>query len=718
MSVDIVSGASQKPVASDKLAGLISSFRDLSGRLFIGYPFINTPEGSRTIDALLLSAEKGIIVFDLIEGTHIEGYESRQYDYANKLESLLKNHSELTRRRHLRPPIHTISFGPAIGVAGACGNGDCILANSETIEEKINNFADWGDEEDKADSIYEKTLSVLENVSTIRKSRAMRSISREDSRGDKLDSLEKSIATLDSSQSRAVIETVKGVQRIRGLAGSGKTIVLALKAAYLHSQHPEWRIAVTFNTRSLKGHFQRLIAEFLISQTREEPDWNNLRVVNAWGAPGGADRDGIYHEFCTMHDIGYFDFRQAKAKFGQGKEFSGACENAINQVKEKEKAYDVILVDEAQDLPIAFLRICYGLLDNNKRLVYAYDELQNLSGESLPSPREIFGKDAEKNSLFWPEKQWASDVILKKCYRNSRPVLVTAHALGFGIYRKPQHEQELGLIQMFDQPQLWEEIGYEVKNGSLKDGHPVTLHRNRDTSPGFLEDHSMPKDLIQFVCFKEERQQTEWLVKKIKENLQHDELRHDDIVVINPDPLTTRGNVGPIRSRLLEEGINSHLAGIDTNPDIFFKSEASVTFTGIHRAKGNEAGMVYIVNAHDCYSAGLNLSRIRNRLFTSITRSKAWVRVLGVGSRMEELRKEFDQLVKNNFELNFTYPTKTQRADLRIVHRDAAEEDIKRIRRSQESLSELVDDLQSGKMNPSDLDKTTLSKLKELLPMD
>ena len=31
-------------------------------------------------------------------------------------------------------------------------------------------------------------------------------------------------------QSKAVIETVDGVQRIRGLAGSGKTIVLALKA--------------------------------------------------------------------------------------------------------------------------------------------------------------------------------------------------------------------------------------------------------------------------------------------------------------------------------------------------------------------------------------------------------------------------------------------------------------------------------------------------------
>ena len=60
-------------------------------------------------------------------------------------------------------------------------------------------------------------------------------------------------------QSRAVIETARDVQRIRGLAGSGKTVVLALKAAYLHAQHPEWRIGVTFNTRSLSAQFEHSI---------------------------------------------------------------------------------------------------------------------------------------------------------------------------------------------------------------------------------------------------------------------------------------------------------------------------------------------------------------------------------------------------------------------------------------------------------------------------
>ena len=74
--------------------------------------------------------------------------------------------------------------------------------------------------------------------------------------------LEDSMANLDNQQSKVVIKTVDGVQRIRGLVGSAKTIVIALKAAYLHAQHPD----ITFNTRSLKGYLKHLINTFYIKQ--------------------------------------------------------------------------------------------------------------------------------------------------------------------------------------------------------------------------------------------------------------------------------------------------------------------------------------------------------------------------------------------------------------------------------------------------------------------
>ncbi len=221
---------------------------------------------------------------------------------------------------------------------------------------------------------------------------------------------------------------------------------------------------------------------------------------------------------------------------------------------------------------------------------------------------------------------------------------------------------------------------------------------------------------MQFIQFETEDEQARWVSDSIVQNLNADELRHDDIVVINPDPITTREKVGPIRRRLLEKGINSHLAGVDTDPDIFFKSDSpSVTFTVIFRAKGNEAGMGYIINAHDCQSSAYNLSTIRNRLITAITRSKAWVRVLGVGAAMQRLIEEYKRLEEHNFELQFRYPTKAERLEMTILHRDVSTADKKRLKERKKSLVELVSDLESGAVHAEDIDEDVKAKLKTLL---
>lgn len=716
MPIEIVQGTNSKPAASDELVELMSDQTALSGQLFIGYPIISTPEGRYSLDAILVSADKGIVLFDLIEGIEIGDYGLRQDDAANKLDARLKTYRGLMDRRELRIEIHTISFAPAVSNLIPYVQDDYPLVNASSLMDKLKKLT-W---KDRDREIYKRTLAAIESISMIRTSRTERTIKRENSKGNKLKRLEESIATLDHRQSKAVIETVEGVQRIRGLAGSGKTIVLALKAAYLYAQHPEWRIGVTFNTRSLKAYFRRLINNFVIEQTGEEPDWNHLRIIHAWGAPGGGDDDGIYYEFCHENDIEYFNFGESRKIFGQGKEFAGACKHALGQTYKSEQLYDALLVDEAQDFFPAFLKICYALLRDPKRLVYAYDELQTLFGGSLPSPEGIFGNKADGSPRVRFDNtnrtRAQRDIILEKCYRNSRPVLVAAHSLGFGIYREPPHSSDTGLIQMFEQSQLWEEIGYQLQDGELKEGSSVVLSRSEETSPKFLEDHSSIDDLIQFISFKNEEEQADWITNSIKTNLEKDELQYNDIIVINPDPIKTRNAVGPIRSRLLEIGINSHLAGVDTDPDIFFDQDKnSVTFTGIYRAKGNEAGMVYIINAQDCHRPARDLANVRNRLFTAITRSKAWVRVLGIGSGMEELKKEYDKLKEKNFELQFIYPTRQQLEKLRIIHRDMTSEDRKRLQNREENLSRLITELESGKVYIEDLDKATLDRLREIL---
>ena len=515
------------------------------------------------------------------------------------------------------------------------------------------------------------------------------------------------------------METVEGLQRIRGLAGSGKTIVLALKAAYLHAQNPAWKLAVTFNTRSLKPFYQRLIRDFHFDQTDEEPDWGQMRIINSWGAPGSSERDGIYHDFCRRNGVPYMDFRAARSRFGPNAAFKGACGEALTETSDPRAEYDAVLIDEAQDLPPEFLRLCYASLKTPKRLVYAYDELQNLVGESLPSPEAIFGtcRDGAAASLFGGDEATEAerDLVLRRCYRNPRPILVAAHALGFGVYRLASRGAPTGLVQMFDHPHLWEAVGYRVRSGELRDGREVTLERPEDTSPRFLEEHSETDDLLKFQAFENEEEQAQWIAQAIERNVKEDELRCGDIMVINPDPMTTRKKVGRTRALLLDMGIQSHLAGVDTKPDVFSDPRSeSITFTGIHRAKGNEAAMVYVMNANTCQSATLDLARNRNRLFTAITRSKAWVRVLGVGDAMRDLKKEYEELRESGFVLRFRYPTEQERRHLRTIHRDLTNSERARVESQNKHLRDLVQDIELGKFEVADIDAEALDKLNQL----
>ena len=714
--VNIITGTTNKPVSSERLKKYFNVHEEFDGVLYIGYPIIGTVEGAYPIDALWISKEKGLVVFNLIEGTSIDNYEEVQDDVFNKVEARLKGHRELINKRELQVSINIITFAPVASNLTVCE--DYPICKEDDINTYINKIS-WNHPD-----YYEKLVSVLQSVSMIRKGKKKRDIKIPVSRGAKLQRLEESVANLDNAQGRAVIETVEGVQRIRGLAGSGKTIVLALKAAYLHAQHPDWKIAVTFNTRSLKGQFHQLINTFYMEQTCEEPDWNNLQIIHAWGSSSRIP--GIYYNFCVNNELECLDFLTAKNLFGNANAFSGVCEKALGDATSINPIYDAILIDEAQDFPVSFLRLCYSILGEPKRLVYAYDELQNLSLQSLPSPEEIFGNDknGKPNVSFKFESDGTSkqDIILEKCYRNSRPVLVSAHALGFGIYREPDESSDVGLVQIFEQQNLWKEIGYSVIEGELKDGKRVILARTESSSPLFLEEHSPIDDLVVFKSFETKEEQDSWVAKEIIKNIREDELCANDIIVINTNPFTTQEAVGAIRKILYDNRIQSHIAGVDSSPDVFFESDVeSITFTGIYRAKGNEAAMVYVINADDCFqSNNINIlnsdvAKIRNRLLTAMTRSKAWVRVVGVGDPMEGLKKEFERVKDNKFTLDFVYPTEEQRKYLNIVNRDVSAAEKENIVRNRQNISSLINDLETGKIFFDDLGQDQVERLKKLI---
>ena len=711
---DIIWGATKKPVSSERLANAIEASFPGIGFLYIGYPVLSGADGFSSIDALWISPTHGILIFHLVEGRDINNYQEAQDELANNLETRFRPHKNLMSGRTLLASPIVVTYAPSLTQIPADVGGNYAVANDNNLISLLRGIT-W----DRSD-LFEAAHSVVQSISSIRKSRRRRVTTKQDSHGSKLRELEESIANLDSLQSRAVIETVAGVQRIRGLAGSGKTIILALKAAYLHSQYPDWKIAVTFNTRSLKGQFRRLIETFALEQAGEQPDWDKIQIVNAWGAPGGAERTGVYYQFCRANGIEFLDFQNAKARFSQGEEFAGVCRNALASVAKPTALFDVVLVDEAQDFDPQFLRLCYASLGPAKRLVYAYDELQSLTESSLPPPEELFGNNADGSPrvVFAPPeaRQPTQDIILEKCYRNSRPVLATAHALGFGIYRNKDPKTDTGLIQMFDRAELWSDVGYSVLAGNLQDNSAVTLGRTASSSPEFLERPGEIDRLVEFLVFADAQTQAEWLADQICKNIQSDELLCSDIIVINPNPLTTVKQAGLPRRLLFEKQIQSHVAGVDTSSDVFFKSdEDSVAFTGIFRAKGNEAGMVYVMNAQDCFSSYGSLGKVRNQLFTSITRSKAWVKVLGIGPSMTALAQEFDRVAAHSYTLEFIYPGAEKRKILKILNRDLSPIEQKKIKGARSTISTLVSDIEAGQIQLDDLPKEELDRLRRLL---
>jgi superfamily I DNA and RNA helicase len=298
-------------------------------------------------------------------------------------------------------------------------------------------------------------------------------------------------------------------------------------------------------------------------------------------------------------------------------------------------------------------------------------------------------------------------LILPICYRNTPWALSVAHALGFGVYR-PE-----GLIQMFDEASLWSDIGYEVVKGSLEPGSRVTLARRKDATPPFFSQMLDPQDAVQCYSFEKEADQAAWVAEQIQGNLEKDELEPSDILVIFSNPVSVPTDAGPLIAQLQNRGISSHIAGVTRGVDEFFVPN-SVVVSGIYRAKGNEAPMVYVLGADYCHG-GWGLIRRRNILFTAITRSKAWVRVCGLGKDMQQLSEEWAQVHKNGFQLTFKVPTADELKTLRRIHRDRTEDEIQRVETSRKTLEEIIEMIEKEELTLADLPTALRRKLSKLL---
>ncbi len=717
--LDIVFGSSGQGPSETSLRQTIQGLEP-TGTLYFAYPIFEDTDGQTSADALLVSDEYGLVVFDLsatpFHGRNVDDWTeeiaNRQDEIFRNIQAKLILNRDLVHRRKLVVDPAIVTVVPDI----PNGNIDeeLMIATPESLPRILGNL-------DPLPQQHKRALNAsIQRITTIKPSIKRDNVQTKTSYGYILGLIENKIANLDAWQKSSAIAYPEGPQRIRGLAGSGKTIVLALKAAYLHATHPNWNIAVTYYSRALRQQFRDLIRRFMFETKRDEPDWSKIHVLHSWGSRSEA---GVYSEIARSVGVEPVSWREASRRYGD-RSFEGICGEVLERLGDGDLSkplYDAVLIDEAQDFPTSFFRLVYAATSTPKRIVWAYDELQNLGEYAMSSPTELFGEDQHGHprvTLTNEPNRPPQDIILRVCYRNTPWALTVAHGLGFGVYRDAPDKDKTPIVQMFDDPSLWQEIGYEAVQGELALGSRVSLKRHPDNTPEYYGDPDNrliePEDSVRFHSFDKADQQAEWIAAQVNSDLEDNELLHRDILIILPNAWTAKSEYGLIANALRKRGITSHLVGTSSSRDHVFQQD-SIAVTHIYRAKGNEAPMVYFANSHECYD-GLQLAKKRNTLFTGITRSRAWVRVCGVGAKSARLNEEFQQVVAAHYQLNFDYPSAEQIQQIRRIHRDRSEDEQRRITKKITEFSDVLEMIRAGEVSVDALPTELIEEIRSILP--
>ena len=517
--------------------------------------------------------------------------------------------------------------------------------------------------------------------------------------GAAIQMLDTQIALLDEQQNKVAIQIPPGPQRIRGLAGTGKTVLLAMKAANIHHHFPEKRILLTFNTQSLYNQARNLVSRFFRFYSDIDPNWDVLHIRHAWG---GRHRQGVYWDLTQRQGTEFLNLGAARARDRQNP-FRACCLAAIQH--RIEAIYDYVLVDEAQDFPKEFFPVLYRLTKPPYALYWAYDELQTLGELEIPNPTELFGVNKDGRPLVSLEMDTDDgmdrDLVLLRSYRCPQEVLMLAHGVGLGIHN-PR-----GPVQMLGDENSWRAVGYVLEKGRLQTGQDVELFRPAENSPNQITAIYTGSDpVITHRSFDSLDEELRWVAGKISDDIKQQLVPPEQIVVISLDSIHAKDCMVRLQRLLTEHGIASTIPGlIDDAAD--FAETGMVTLSTVWRAKGNEAPVVYIVSFQSLHDFAEEIEN-RNRAFTSISRAKGWVRITGSGPKMAGVQKEIECILADIPRFRFRFPDMNKIRKLDASETTRRRQTVKKAKEAVEMLKSLDPDALS---DLSEQERSALLKL-------
>lgn len=597
----------------------------------------------------------------------------------------------LKGRRNLVFNLSSALFLPNFNKDSSGGRDSDVDIICNTLD--LGNYLDENVSNTLDGEAMKEIFSILDSSSGIikPKERAIsQDISKRNTKSDILKKLEEEISVFDSEQQFAALSQLNGPQRIRGLAGSGKTIILCMKAALLHLKYPDKKILYTFMTKSLYDYIETLITRFYkMLGDGYIPDFkDSIHIRHSWG---GDSISGVYYEVCQRNEVAPVSFSVAMKNVGRGNAFDFVCKNLLqntggNLIKE----YDYVLIDEGQDFQPSFYQLCRAIVKNDC-LVWAYDDLQNIYNVEIQDTIGTFKNEYGAEGIDLSELQrdfpdMDNDIVLHRCYRNPKEILVVAHALGFGIYNDV-------LIQTLENKEHWKDVGYEVISGDIVNEQPVIIERPDYNSPLSISTYCAASEIIQYYSAKDSNEEIDWVVEQVKNAIRVEGLRPDDIIIISLDDMYSKKYFEYISEKLYEENIytnnlssNSYYKG--------FSEEGKVTLSTVYKAKGHESAMVFVIGC-DVFESRKNILNMRNRVFTAFTRAKAWLRISGIDISEKSLVTEINKVVENNYQLNFVHKA------AHIIKRDL-QSDVKKVQ-AREKFSDVFHELKKQGYTDNDL---------------
>lgn len=245
---------------------------------------------------------------------------------------------------------------------------------------------------------------------------------------------------LSSIQQELSVSKDNEKKRIKGVAGSGKTLVLAQRAVNAHKRTSGMVLVLTYNI-TLKNYIHDRI-----SAVRDSFAWEFFNISNYHDfINSNMNNVGIGFDFLEKDEKGKAVFTTVNEKIFDEQVYSNI--HLFDRYKDQLPKYDAIFIDETQDYKENWIRIIKDNFANETAEIVAFaDEKQNIYSRDLDSTK--------MPNIPIQVGQW--DKRLNKSYRLSNKIALLATDFQRKFFSNKYNVEDKietnSMLSLFDEP--------------------------------------------------------------------------------------------------------------------------------------------------------------------------------------------------------------------------------------------------------------------------